>query len=286
MKTSTGAVLLASQISHVFSAPVTPVTNVLVARADAETCSQEGYNKDDKSFTWNNCDDDGKKTGDVQITFGDGKMEYGHLVPSSTLSVIQDECGQQTSCKPDQTFKHTAWIVNSDRGYDYDIEMRVDGTWNLEGQKGSLSQLLELAKKGMENLYEQGAAELTQGVSYVKADDLCPAWQTRGCVSHHGKLDVNDSLNDEFRDADRYSLEDSSGYTDQWKSTDHLTVRVNKDGDGGLAGEINISWKPATDASAGICESLTVAGVAGGLANAVAGSAVVIAGVFCSLFTG
>lgn len=191
MKIVAGTVLLANQVVQVLSAPVTPVASVLSARADSETCSQEGYNKDEHTFTWNNCDDDGNKTGDVQITVGDGKMEFGHLVPSSTLDVIQEGCGKQTSCKPDQVFVHTAWLVNSDLGSEGKIEMRVDGTWNLEGQKGSLSQLLELAKIGMENLYEQGAAERRQGVFYAKQEDQCPAWSTRGCVTTDGKCDFN-----------------------------------------------------------------------------------------------
>lgn len=79
-------------------------------------------------------------------------------------------------------------------------------------------------------------------------------------------------------------MRNEAKYTDQWTSTNHISVRVDNDDEGGLAGFLNVGWSPPTESEAGFCGALTAAGVGLGLANAVSGAGLVLAGVACAEF--
>ena len=151
MKSFTAFAVLSAGVTQVFGAPV------LDAREDGE------------ELIWENSDG----VGNTQISIGDGKMNFGHLVPSSTLDQIDEHC-TATGCKPDEDLSVTALFVNSNYGSEADITMQVEGSFNAGSDRGSKSQLLELAKIAMEKLYEDGIAEREQGVIYQ--DEVCPGF--------------------------------------------------------------------------------------------------------------
>jgi len=113
--------------------------------------------------------------GFATVEYGDGKLNYGHRVPSSILDVIRDDCGQ-TSCNPAGSYGFSALVINSDRANDVSYTISVEGSFALEGERGSKTQLLELAKMGFEEVYSAGVAKRRQGVIYITNE--CPAHQT------------------------------------------------------------------------------------------------------------
>lgn len=162
MQHITLAALLSVQIASVLAAPAAQGP-VLKAR------------QDDGTLVYENPDG-----GWSIITYGDGRLNYGSLVPSSTLDTIDSECAQ-TACQPNEALQVGTLQVNSDRPSDVTINIDVEGSFNNEGERGSKSELLALAKLAFEEVYNVGVAERRQGVGYITNE--CPAWQTNGCPS-------------------------------------------------------------------------------------------------------
>ncbi|KAG9251429.1 uncharacterized protein F5Z01DRAFT_752839 [Emericellopsis atlantica] len=231
MKSSTALALLSTGAARVLAAPF------LEARQDSN------------EFIWEN--EDG--VGNAQASIGDGLMSFGNIVPSTTLQQIDEHC-TLTGCTPGEELSVPAVVVNSNYGNDVEIKMTVEGSFNAAGDRGSKAQLLDLAKKAMEELFNKGIATWEQDVKYL--EDRCPGFQTN-CNP------------------------DGAKYADQWKSTNHVSVRVNNDDDGGLAGFLNVGFSYG-DAEGGVCGALTAAGVGLGLANAFSGAGLVLLGVACA----
>jgi hypothetical protein len=81
--------------------------------------------------------------------------------------------------------------------------------------------------------------------------------------------------------ADNYLAGQGSSTADQWKSTDHVHVRIQDD-EGSLAGYLNVGVSmndsgPGT----GVCESLSAASAGIGLVNAATGAGIGIASIIC-----
>ena len=155
MKSSTILSVLALGAAQVVAAPVQDAP-ALVPRQGED-------------FIWTNEDGNGNS----QVSIGDGKMNFGHLVPSSTLEAIDKEC-TSTGCKPNEDIKVKALIVDSDIGTEHDITLQVEGSFNAAGDRGSKRQLLDLAKQALEKLYDNGIAERKEGVIYKEKS--CPAF--------------------------------------------------------------------------------------------------------------
>lgn len=151
MKASTTLAALAMAAVHTSAAPV------LEARADEQIWEAE----------------DG--VGNVQISIGDGDIRFGHLVPSSTLDKIDEQC-TETGCKPNADIGVDALFVNDRYGSEATITMQVEGSFNAGGDRGSKAQLLDLAKKAMQDVYDAGVAKREQGVIYQS--EHCPAFNT------------------------------------------------------------------------------------------------------------
>jgi hypothetical protein len=153
---------LALQIGTVLGAPASSIIPALSARDDDYIY---GPNEGESA----------------RIAYGDSNFRFGHLVPSSTLDVIRDQCSD-LGCDAGQTFEHTAFMVNSDVGRDVGITMTVDTEFNgvsSEDRPGSKAHLLALAKAAFEEVYESGAGTREEGVVYTK--DPCPPSQVHGC---------------------------------------------------------------------------------------------------------
>lgn len=158
MKVTIPTTLLSMQAAAVFAAPVAD-GNSLVAKQKTQI-----YGPVEDGF--------------ATVEYGDGKLNYGARVPSTILDVISDECGQ-TSCNPSGGYGFSTLVINSDRASDVSYTISVEGSFALDGQRGSKSQLLELAKLGFEEVYNAGVAKRRQGVIYITGE--CPPNQTNGC---------------------------------------------------------------------------------------------------------
>ena len=153
MKTSTAFALLSTGAAQVLAAPF------LEARQDSN------------EFIWEN--EDG--VGNAQASIGDGLMSFGNIVPSTCLQQIDEHC-TLTGCSPGEELSVPAVVVSSNYGNNVDIKMTVEGSFNAAGDRGSKAQLLDLAKKAMEELFNKGIATWEQDVKYL--EDRCPGFQT------------------------------------------------------------------------------------------------------------
>lgn len=147
--------------------PSTAIGLLSMGAAQVSAIPVQEKRQDD--FIWSNPDGGGN----TQVSVGDGKMRFGHLVPSSTLDLIDEHC-TSTGCKPNEDLAATALLVNSNIGTESEITMQVEGSFNAAGDRGSKAQLLDLAKQAMEKLYDDGIAEREQGVLYQ--EKTCPGF--------------------------------------------------------------------------------------------------------------
>ncbi|KAJ4004788.1 hypothetical protein NW752_009545 [Fusarium irregulare] len=240
MKATIATSLLSMQAASVLAVPVSEGNSVLSARQNTDL-----YKSEDGGF--------------AIVEYGDGKLNYGGRLPSSVLDLIRDECGE-TACNPSGGLGFTTVVVNSDRGNDVDYTVSVEGSFNLEGQRGSKSQLLDLAKMAFQEVFNAGVAKLQEDVKYITGE--CPPSQVHGCPGQ------------------------SSATTDQWESTDHVHVRINDDS-GNMKGFLNVGVAMSdSGAGTGICESLSAASAGVGLVNAAAGAGISMLSIGCGLLTG
>jgi hypothetical protein len=153
--------LFSMQAAHVLAAPVIERNPILSARQNANLIGpvDGGY---------------------AVVEYGNGRLNYGARVPSTILDVIRDECGD-TGCNPAGGLGFSTLVVNSDRGNDQSYTINVEGTFNLEGERGSKAQLLDLAKMAFQEVYNAGVATRRQGVIYITGE--CPPSRTHGCFS-------------------------------------------------------------------------------------------------------
>nr|CEG04644.1 unnamed protein product [Fusarium clavum] len=240
MKATIATSLLTIQAAGVLAVPVSEGNSVLSARQNTNL-----YESEDGGF--------------AIVEYGDGKLNYGGRLPSSVLDLIRDECGE-TACNPSGGLGFSTLVVNSNRANDVDYTVSVEGSFNLEGQRGSKTQLLDLAKMAFQEVYNSGVAKLEEDVLYVTGE--CPPNQTNGCPGQ------------------------GTGYTDQWESTDHVHVRINDDS-GNMKGFLNVGVAMSnSDAGTGICEALGAASAGVGLVNSAAGAGISMLSIGCGLLTG
>jgi hypothetical protein len=158
MRATIATSLLSMQAASVLAAPVTEENSALSARQNTNLYeSEDGY---------------------AIVEYGDGSLNYGARVPSTVLDVIRDECGE-TACNPSGGLGFSTLVVNSDRGNDVSYTISVEGSFNLDGDRGSKAQLLDLAKMAFEEVYDAGVAKRREGVIYVVNE--CPPSQVHGC---------------------------------------------------------------------------------------------------------
>lgn len=159
MKATIAISLLSMQAAGVLAVPVSEGNSVLSARQNTNL-----YESEDGGF--------------AIVEYGDGKLNYGGRLPSSVLDLIRDECGE-TACNPSGGLGFSTLVVNSNRANDVDYTVSVEGSFNLEGQRGSKTQLLDLAKMAFQEVYNSGVAKLEEDVLYITGE--CPPNQTNGC---------------------------------------------------------------------------------------------------------
>ncbi|KAF4989076.1 hypothetical protein FGRMN_9361 [Fusarium graminum] len=239
MKVIIATSLLAMQAASVLAAPVIDGKSMLSARQNTDLYKNEdGY---------------------AIVEYGDGSLNYGSRLPSTVLDLIRDECGE-TACNPSGGLGFSALVVNSDRGNDVSYTVSVEGTFNLDGDRGSKAQLLDLAKMAFQEVYNSGVAKLREDVIYVTGE--CPPNQTNGCPGQ------------------------GVAYADQWESTDHVHVRINDDS-GNLKGYLNVGVAMNdSGAGSGVCEALSAASAGVGLVNAAAGAGISMLSIGCGLLSG
>ena len=111
---------------------------------------------------WKN--DDG---GNIQVSVGDGKLNFGHVVPSSTLDLIINEC-TESACKPNQALEMETRLVTVRQimGIMTKVELEVEGQFAPDGNPEDRNQLIDIARSVMQKLYDEGVAEREQGVPY------------------------------------------------------------------------------------------------------------------------
>lgn len=146
-----------------------PVAIGILSMGAAQIFAAPVLDERQDDFIWSNPDGEGN----TQVSIGDGKMRFGHLVPSSTLDLIDEHC-TSTGCKPNEDLTATALLVNSDIGTESEISMQVEGSFNAAGDRGSKAQLLDLAKQALQKLYDDGIAEREEGVIYQ--EKTCPGF--------------------------------------------------------------------------------------------------------------
>jgi hypothetical protein len=158
MKATIATSLISMQAASVLAAPVIEGNSVLSARQNTKL--------------YDNAD------GYAIVEYGDGSLNYGARLPSTVLDIIRDECGE-TACNPSGGLGFSTIVVNSDRANDVSYTVSVEGTFNLDGDRGSKAQLLDLAKMAFQEVYNAGVAKLRENVIYVTGE--CPPNQTNGC---------------------------------------------------------------------------------------------------------
>jgi hypothetical protein len=184
--------------------------------------------------------------GNVRITAGSDKVNWGTMRPSEALEEIKNHCASN-GCHGNDVLTVKSQIPGSARLEDHDINISVEGSFAKEGEKGSLDDLVDIAKELVKAAVET-AEERT-------SDKICTTWTMCGPQDY---FDV-----------------------ELFMQTDRIIVRVEDD-DGNLQANMAISISTSTAADGDWCEDITSIGsTAAGLVGAVGGGVFSLASLFC-----
>jgi hypothetical protein len=125
-------------------------------------------------------------SGNIAVSVGDGKLDFGHVVPSTTLDKVLNDC-TLTSCKPNEPYKVETRLVTAEgiMGIMTNVELTVEAQFAPDGNEGDKKQLVDIAKSIMQGLYQEGIAERREGVPYrTKPCQQTPSQGCRPGMSH------------------------------------------------------------------------------------------------------
>lgn len=125
---------------------------------------------------WKNPDGEGN----IAVSVGDGKLTFGHVVPSTTLDKVAEDC-TMTACKPNEPYKVETRLVTAEgiMGIMTNVELTVEAQFAPDGEPGDKKMLVDIAKGVMQGLYQNGVAERREGVPY--RTEPCQQTPTQGC---------------------------------------------------------------------------------------------------------
>ncbi|KAL2209370.1 hypothetical protein CC79DRAFT_1367556 [Sarocladium strictum] len=184
--------------------------------------------------------------GNVRITAGSERINWGTMKPSEALEKIKDHCATN-GCHGDDVLTVTSQIPGDARLEDHDINISVEGSFAKEGAQGSLNDLVDIAKELVKASFEVEEQRTS--------DKICTTWTMCGPQDYH---DVELFL-----------------------QTNRIIIRVEDD-DGNQQANMAIRITTGASADGDWCSDITSIGsTVAGLVGGVGGGVFSLAGLFC-----
>ncbi|KAK7397992.1 hypothetical protein QQX98_012640 [Neonectria punicea] len=154
---------------------------------------------------WTNPDGD-----NTHVDIGDKRISYGYAPPWYALDKIKEEC-PNNGCNSENKIEYPTGVIQDGDMLGASLIISVEGSFNDPGETGNRDDLVEIAKAVM-------------GASPYEYEADAVYWTGNGCgTSGFTPCDPG-----------------NKGSADQYKASDLIVIRVEKD-DGALLADMSIS---------------------------------------------